>query len=285
MRRWDGASRFLGTIGPEHALTDHWQRTLPSELWDRVDRWLGAYGHRGPFESELALPRIGEDLRLLASALRPLVLERDEPESLGARRERRRADADAAWAEVGRRCGRLARLRVKRPVRDLGRFMLLREEVRSEWMRDWGQARRDLLELGRRLVTRGRLELEDDVFHLAIDELERTLRDPAFDARSAVARQRARIAAWRRIDVPNRFTSEEAAAFARRGVTSAAAGTLLRGTAVSPGEVEGRACVLRSPGDEAKMERGGILVAPATGPGWTPLSSRARPAWWWSSEA
>src|SRR6266540_4293310 len=243
MRRWDGASRFLGTIGPEHALTDHWQRNLPSELWDRVDRWLGAYGHRGPFESELALPRIGEDLRLLA------------------------------------------RLRVKRPVRDLGRFMLLREEVRSEWMRDWGQARRDLLELGRRLVTRGRLELEDDVFHLAIDELERTLRDPAFDARSAVARQRARIAAWRRIDVPNRFTSEEAAAFARRGVTSAAAGTLLRGTAVSPGEVEGRACVLRSPGDEAKMERGGILVAPATGPGWTPLSSRGRPAWWWSSEA
>jgi rifampicin phosphotransferase len=275
MRRWEGASRFLGAIGPEHALKGHWRRTLTSELWDRVERWLDAYGHRGPFESELALPRVGEDLRLLASALRPLVLGPDEPESLAARRERRRADAAAAWAEAGRRCGRLARLRVRRPVRELGRFMLLREEVRSEWMRDWGQARRDLLELGRRLVARGRLELMDDAFHLAVDELERALREPEFDARSTVARQRARIAAWRRIEVPNRFTSEEAAAFARRGVTGPGAGTLLRGTAVSPGEVEGRACVLRSPGDEAKMRQGGILVAPATDPGWTPLFARA----------
>jgi pyruvate,water dikinase len=153
--------------------------------------------------------------------------------------------------------------------------MLLREDVRSEWMRDWGQARRDLLELGRRLVARGSLELVDDVFHLAIDEVERAVRDPTFDARSAVARQRAHIAAWRRIEVPNRFTSEEAAAFARRGVTIASPDTLLRGTAVSPGEVEARACVLRAPGDEAKMQYGGILVAPATDPGWTPLFARA----------
>lgn len=275
MRRWEGSSRFLAAIGQEHATRDHWQRTLPSELWDRVDRWLEAYGHRGPFESELALPRIGEDLRLLASALRPLVLGCDAPESLEARRERRRVDADAAWSEVGRRCGRLARLRVRRPVRDLGRFMQLREELRSEWMRDWGQARRDLLELGQRLVARGGLELVDEVFHLTVDELERALRDPTFDARSAVARQRARIAAWRRIEVPNRFTSEEAAAFPRRGVTNVAGGTLLRGTAVSPGEVEGPACVLRSPGDEARMRPGGILVAPATDPGWTPLFARA----------
>jgi phosphohistidine swiveling domain-containing protein len=275
MRRWEGASRFLGTIGPEHAARDHWQHTLPSELWDRVDRWLDAYGHRPPFESELALPRIAEDLRLLASALRPLVLGRDEPESVEARRERRRVDAEAAWAEVARCCGRLARLRVQRPVRDLGRFMLLREQVRSEWMRDWAQARRDLLELARRLVARGSLDVEDDVFNLTIDDLERALRDPSFDARSAVARQRARIAAWRRIEVPNRFTSEEAAAFPRRGLTHVDAGTLLRGTAVSPGEVEGRACVLRSPGDESKMRPGGILVAPATDPGWTPLFARA----------
>jgi pyruvate,water dikinase len=275
LRGWEGASRFLVAVGPEHAAREHWRRSLPPELWTRVEAWLEAYGHRGPYESELALPRVKEDLRLLATALRPLVLGGDPPESSEVRRARRRADAEAAWREVEERCGRFARVRVRGTVRELGRFMLLREELRSEWMRDWELVRRDLLELGRRAVERGRLDAVDDLFHLTSDEAERALRDPAFDARSAVARERARIGAWRRIEVPNRFTGGEVASFQRGGATAAGDETVLRGTAVSPGEVEGRACVLRSPDDEAKMGRGGILVAPATNPGWAPLFARA----------
>ncbi|HSM92109.1 MAG TPA: PEP-utilizing enzyme, partial [Anaeromyxobacteraceae bacterium] len=159
--------------------------------------------------------------------------------------------------------------------RALSRLGCLREEIRSEWMRDWALARRDLLELGRRLVARGRLDGIEELFHLTLDELERALRDPAFDARSVVARQRARVAAWRRIEVPNRFTSEEAQGFLRLGATSPGDEPVLQGTAVSPGVVEGRACVLRTPYDEAKMARGAILVAPATDPGWTPIFARA----------
>lgn len=275
MRRWPGACVFLGESGPELATRSSWERTLPPELWQHIARWLDEYGHRGPFESELALPRVGEDLRLLAVALRPLVTANDDPEPSGTRRERRRGEATAAWSDVARRCGWFAALRVRRPVRALGRLAHLREEVRSEWMREWGQARRDLLELGRRLETAGRLDEIADVFHLAADELERALRDPTYDARSVVARQRARIAAWRRMEIPNRFTSEEAASFGRRGVGRFDVDALLRGTAVSPGVVEGTACVLRSPGDQSKMVRGGILVAPATDPGWTPLFARA----------
>ena len=275
LRAWGGAKDFLSTIGPEHAERSHWRRALPAGLWDRIERWIDAYGHRGPYESELALPRVAEDLRLLATALRPLVLGGEEPEAAEARRERRRVDARAAWQEVRQRCGRLASLRVRGPVRDLGRLMLMREELRCEWMRDWFLLRLDLLEMGRRLVARGRLDSVDDMFHLTYDELERALRDPSLDALSAVARARSRIAAWRRIEVPNRFTSEEVASFPRRGATSTRTENLLRGTAVSPGEVEGRGCVLRSPDDEAKLERGGILIAPATDPGWTPLFARA----------
>lgn len=274
MRGWDGAADFLSNVDPAHAAHGTWRQALPPELWTRVERWLEAYGHRGPYESEPARPRLAEDLRLLASALRPLVLG-DAPEPAEARRARRRADAEAAWREVDARCGRLARLRARGPARALGRLMALREEVRSEWMRDWALLRRDLLELGQRLVARGSLDAVDDVFHLTADELSRALADRAFDARSAVARQRARVAAWRRLEVPNRFTTEDVPSFARRGAAAGGGAAVLRGTAVSPGEAEGRACVLRSPEDEAKLERGGILVAPATDPGWTPLFARA----------
>jgi pyruvate,water dikinase len=274
MRQWEGARSFLETIRPEHASRDHWRSALPPARWEDVARWLDAYGHRGAFESELALPRTAEDLRQLASALRPFVLEPREPELGESRRARRRRDCEVAWAEVTRTHGRLGRMRLSGPVRKVGRFMFLREELRAEWMREWELARRYLLELGRRLVARGALDAVEDLFHLTHEEVERLLQDPSFDARSAVARQRARIAAWRRVEVPNRFTTEEAANLSGRAPTQDP-GSVFRGTAVSPGEAVGRACLLRSPLDEGRMRRGGILVAPATDPGWTPLFARA----------
>jgi pyruvate,water dikinase len=275
LRGWPGARPFLaeGRAGLSSPAT--WERTLPADTWRRVERWLEAYGHRCPYESDLSQPRVSEDLSLLANALRPLVLGDPAPEPTAARRARRRADAEAGWREVRERCGWLAAVRVRGPARSLSRLMCLREEVRYEWMRDWASARRDLLELGRRFVERGRLDAVDELFHLTMEVLAAALRSPGLDLRGVVARERARIAAWRRIEVPNRFTSEEVAGFGRLSAAVACSATLLRGTAVSPGVVEGRACVLRTPDDEAKMTLGGILVTHATDPGWTPLFARA----------
>jgi phosphohistidine swiveling domain-containing protein len=153
--------------------------------------------------------------------------------------------------------------------------MLVREELRSEMMRVNLTDRRDLLEAGRRLAARGRLDAPGDVFHLTFDELKRALLEDGFDARGAAARERARLAAWRRVEVPNRFASEEASALGRDDAAQAPPGELLQGLAVSPGEVEGPARLLRSPDDEGKMRPGDILVAPATDPGWTPLFASA----------
>jgi pyruvate,water dikinase len=275
LRRWEGARAFFAEIGPAHAALGHWRERLPPPLLSGVEAWLEAYGHRGQYESEIAQPRYADDLRLLAAALRPLVLAAEEPDTIEGRRARRRADAEAAWREVAGVHGRLVRLRVRGPARRLGRLMLVREELRSAMMKRHMATRQMLLDAGRRLVARGQLDSADEIFHLAPDELERTLLDPGFDARGAVARERARIAGWRRLEVPPRFTSEEVASFRRRGPPPESADALLRGTAVSPGEVEGPACVLRSPDDAAKMVTGGILVAPTTDPGWTPVFARA----------
>jgi pyruvate,water dikinase len=275
LRRWDGARGFLGELGAEHAAPDHWRRHLPVPLFERVEDWLERYGHRGPYESDFAQPRYADDLRLLAAALRPLVTAVDEPESREARRERRRADAAAAWREVAGVHGLLVRWRVRGPARRLGRLMLVREEVRSAMMLHHHLSRRVGLELARRLAARGQLDAPSDVAHLEWAELQRAVGDPGFDARGAVARERARVAAWRRMEVPASFRSEDVASFRRRGAPPAGSDAVLRGTAVSPGEVIGPACILRTPADEAKMRTGGILVAPWTDPGWTPVFARA----------
>jgi pyruvate,water dikinase len=153
--------------------------------------------------------------------------------------------------------------------------MLVREELRSAMILLTYLARCASLELGRRLVGRGQIDAAADVAHLDWAELQRAVRDPGFDARGAIARERARVAAWRRIEVPASFRSEDVASFPRRGAPPPGSDAVLRGTAVSPGEVIGPACVLRTPADEVKMRTGGILVAPWTDPGWTPIFARA----------
>ena len=275
LRGWEGARAFLADIGEEHAGRDCWRGRLPSSLFTRVEAWLARYGHRGPYESDLAQPRYADDLRLLATAVRPLVLGPEEPAAPGDRRARRRADAAAAWREVKGVHGHLVRLRVRGPVRRLGRLMLVREELRSAMMLDAHLVRRIGLELGRRLRGRGQIDAAADVVHLDWTQLQQAMRDPAFDARGAVARERARIAAWRRVEVPPIFRSEDVASFARLGAPPPDSEAVLRGTAVSPGEVIAPACVLRTPSDEAKMRTGGVLVAPSTDPGWTPVFARA----------
>lgn len=81
--------------------------------------------------------------------------------------------------------------------------------------------------------------------------------------------------AWRRVEVPNRFTSEEARDFFSSIAGPGLFGEVLKGTGISPGVVEGRVCVLRSPQEGVRMESGSILVTAATDPGWTPLFARA----------
>ncbi|WP_243338800.1 PEP/pyruvate-binding domain-containing protein [Anaeromyxobacter soli] len=275
LRGWQGARGFLADIGEEHARRDHWRSRLPAALFGRAESWLERYGHRGPYESDVAQPRYADDLRLLAFALKPLVDAAADPEPREARRARRRADAAAAWREVTGAHGVLVRLRVRGPARRLARLMLVREELRSAMSLHTYLGRSIGLELGRRLVGRGQIDAAADVAHLEWAELQRAVRDPGFDARGVIARERARVAAWRRIDVPASFRSEDVASFPRRGAPPPGSDAVLRGTAVSPGEVLGPACVLRTPADEAKMRTGGILVATTTDPGWTPIFARA----------
>ncbi len=73
LRGWEGGAAFLAEVGPEHAGRGHWRSQLPPALWTSVEVWLERYGPRGPYESDGAQPRYVDDLRLLASALRPLV--------------------------------------------------------------------------------------------------------------------------------------------------------------------------------------------------------------------
>ena len=274
MRRSD-VGGFVHRITSDHARVDYWRAELPEETWNAIHAWLERYGHRGPWESDVAYPRYADDLRLLAEALFPLVRAKEPSETAAQSRARRQAAAYQAWRDARDGLGWWSLRRLRGLVGQVKRLMGLREELRSSFIGWFRPQRQIVLELGRRLAETGRLNDPEDVWHLSLDELVRAFEDTSFRADVAVMRERSRRAAWRRLDVPNRFSSEDARGFAVARWEDCRPSAVHYGNGVSPGVAEGPVRVLLSPEDGGRLEAGAILVAPATDAAWTPLFARA----------
>ena len=134
-----------------------------------------------------------------------------------------------------------------------------------------GIAREALLDSGRELVEQGILERADDLFYLAMRELKTLAMGAPGNWKTLVsARRAAELNERRRQPIPRLLLSDGTAYFA--GITSPGDtdGTLLSGSGVSPGVVEGKVKVVFNP-LEAGLDPGDILVCPGTDPSWTPL--------------
>jgi pyruvate,water dikinase len=243
-----------------------------------VDAWralLQRYGMRGPSEIDLSRPRYADDPAPLIGAVLGNLVASDG--AVGAHRRHHLALSQAAEA-AGERLGVAARrgpwgwLRgrlVRRLVRLSRAGSALREHPKFLLVRLLGEVREVFREAGARLVARGSFERADDVYLFTSLELAAALEAAqAPDLRARVAERRARLEADARRSPPFVMASDgEIPALAARGDIP---GNCLSGTAASAGVVEGRARVVLDPAREV-LQRGEILVAPFTDPGWTPL--------------
>jgi len=124
-------------------------------------------------------------------------------------------------------------------------------------------ARAALITLGARLVRRGALRNDDDIFFLCKKTLERLMAGAGAEAEALNEAQHNRAAYNRqRLSAPPRVWGEE--------VEVAAEGAL-RGLPGSPGTAEGPVCRVFSVEDFARFVPGSVLVARTTNPAWTPL--------------
>jgi phosphohistidine swiveling domain-containing protein len=135
-----------------------------------------------------------------------------------------------------------------------------------------------LLAAGGRLVASGDLVRPEDAVWLTRDELVAALRGERA-VRGIPSRRRARQQRRVRMTPPRTFGSPlpawagdnpTLAGFFGLGAEPASTARSLKGTGVSPGTVEGRACVVRSLDEIEALESGDVLVCPMTSPAWTP---------------
>ncbi len=238
-------------------------------------RFNRRYGHRGPHEFEISLPRPAEDPDWID---RQLTL-RAEPagpgyaDLLAGQRQRR----EEAWAELERRHPWQAKV-LHRQLAVWTRIARDRERARSEVIRYFWVLRAYVLRAGELTG------LGDDIFFLDAAEIVRVLHGETIGPRVIAERRRAYAGYVALPPYPGlirgRFDPYAWAADPDRrsdlfvaGERRPAAETV-RGFPGSAGVVEGVVRVLTDAADDDQVRSGEVLVTTVTNVGWTPLFPR-----------
>ncbi|MDH4045747.1 MAG: pyruvate, phosphate dikinase, partial [Gemmatimonadota bacterium] len=149
------ASGPLASLGPLMGLS----KVARGEM--ERDAYLEQYGHRGPHEFELSVPRPTEDASWFDRQLARFRESRLDVQTLLAKQ---RAEFDRAWTSFRARYPRKAKS-MRRRIADVAPRARRREAVRSEYTRDRWVVRAFAVRAGE--LTR----LGEDIFFLTIDEV------------------------------------------------------------------------------------------------------------------
>jgi pyruvate,water dikinase len=125
------------------------------------EAYLEQYGHRGPHEFELSIPRPAEDPDWLDQQVAQF---RQSPVDVEALLAKQRARFDAAWQRFQAGHPRKAKS-MRRRIDEVARRARKREAARSEYVRDRWLVRIFALRAGELTG------LGDDIFYLTLDEL------------------------------------------------------------------------------------------------------------------
>ena len=245
------------------------------------EAYLEQYGHRGPHEFEVSVPRPAENAEWLERELGNL---RASPSNVAALMAAQRESFDAAWARLQARFPRRAGA-IQRRMAESARRARLREVARSEYTR------------GRWLIRLFALRaaeltgLGEDVFFLTLDEVlnllagDRTATGAIPARRDAYVRYkslpsypsviRGQFDPFQWAANPNRRSDifDSRAAFPAMAYQPDRL-NIVKGSPGSAGRVEGIARVVASPEEGYALQRGEVLVAVQTDIAWTLLFPR-----------
>jgi len=241
------------------------------------EEYLKAYGHRGPHEIELSIPRPAEDLDWIDEQLAGLEYS---PVDVDTLLNNQRARYESSLSNLRKISPRKFDKILKR-LHKAARLTRLREGARSEGIRFFGLSRNFALRAGTLC------DLEEDIFFLEHDEIldlldgrdkatnHIPLRKTAYQKFVALPQYPTIILgqfdpdSW--MTDPNRRTD----IFDTIGRIKRRRPSQLSGLPGSAGQAEGRVRIVDSPEAGSQLQSGEILVAVTTNVGWTPIFPRA----------
>ena len=230
---------------------------------------MARHGHLCRGEIEVANPRWSEQPDMVLGMLRSFL---PDPEPINPHRRKQLSvlRREQMFVDCRKRLNPLKRWIFAWIVGKAQLGSRIRENVKNRFICAVAVMRRVLMELGKRLASRGVIALEDDIFFVTKEELmdvvEGTI-EPQ-EIRRRIGSRRREYDFNRSLNPPpfvvGRFDPAK-----HVHTQPDRAAKILNGLAVSPGAVTGPARVILHASDDF-VRPGEILVAPFTDPGWTP---------------
>jgi phosphohistidine swiveling domain-containing protein len=241
------------------------------------EEYVKKYGHRGPHETEVYIPRPAEDPDWIDKQLGNLELSVRDVDTLLLEQRNR---YETALGNLRKAAPRKFDTFLQR-IQKAARLTRIREAARSEVIRTFWVSRVFILRAG------SLCGLGEDTFFLEYEEILHLL--DGID--EAVAQIPARKKAYKKFSslpqyptlIMGKFDPVKWAAdpnrrtdiYDARQQIKAQFTTQIKGLPGSAGQAEGRVRIVDSPEDGDQLQYGEILVAVTTNVGWTPLFPRA----------
>ena len=276
--------RLFETKAPAELFAALQAEPAAAEFMREYDAYIERFGWRGDSAYELTKPSWKEDPGLALAAISGYIEIGDEggPDSQYNKAVKHREELLAsARAKLASEPDKLQRF--EKLYTDAVPFTPISED-HNHWIDQMGDImmRYPALELGRRMVAKGVLGAEDDVFYLYTAEISSGLRDGT-DMTATARERRAERERWARIVPPPAIGAPPAPSgdpiedvlmrFFGLPVEPSTDASVIKGIAASPGTVTGTAKVLRDLNESGKLQPGDIMVCEMTLPPWTPLFS------------
>lgn len=236
------------------------------------EAFLTRYGMRCPGEIDITRPRWRERPAQLIAAILTHIQNLEPGEHRRKFSEGKAAAEQAAvtlLVELEQTTGGVVKVNIMRHLIKIYRGLIgFREYPKYFLISLFGIYKQAILEEAAKLLEKNIITQVEDVYYLAIDELKEVIRTGSCDAQ-LIAERREQYKEYEKLTPPRVMTSEGEIIFGSYGQQDVPFGALV-GLPVSAGLTEGRARVILRP-EQANLEKGDILIAPFTDPGWTPF--------------
>lgn len=244
------------------------QRELPPDFLDAWDRFMVTYGCRGPGEMDLANSHYADDPMMVLRQMSFMANSAGEFDPAESHRKLAQ-QRQQAYQELLHRFGWLRRTLLRRANTLIELFGGARDTPKQHNLMYQHAARKRLLVEGAKLVAADRLDRPDQVFDLTLRDLLAADSAPASDLRQ-LGRQRTHFGEQLKTHVRTFPSVIDSRGRIQRAPRRPDRPGEISGIAVSPGVVSGRVKLMHNAHDKS-VEKGEILVAFTTDPGWTPL--------------
>lgn len=242
------------------------------------NRFIEKYGMRGPGEIDISRVRYQEAPTMLIPSILSHI-KSNTPQEHRKRFEQGEQEANEAIHSLLTQIkalpgGARKAKKISRLITIYRNTVGIREFPKYIMILYFDLFKQAILEEGTQLAQQGTIENTEDIFYLSLDEIISLLENHLPEVKKLIQSRKEIETHYRKLTPPRIMTSDGEIFTPEQNNEHAPSGALI-GIPVSSGVTEGYVKVVHSL-EDGQLNKGEILVAPYTDPGWTPLFQSAK---------